>query len=157
MVCLFWDAKFQGVGEYNPRAGKHDCGPLSAGSQEEDTALTVITYVGLSLSLLCLFLAALTFLLCRSIQNVSTSLHLQLSICLFLAYLLFLTGIKRTEPEVGELAKTLSYFLFWPGYMTCRMLVPQQKIEPKPTTVKVPIPKLDCQGIPFFFFKQLFL
>ena len=74
--------------------------------------LTVITYVGLSLSLLCLFLAALTFLLCRSIQNVSTSLHLQLSICLFLAYLLFLTGIKRTEPEVGELAKILSYFLF---------------------------------------------
>ncbi|XDB66403.1 hypothetical protein ABFV05_020019 [Capra hircus] len=57
----------------------------------------MITYVGLSLSLLCLFLAALTFLLCRSIQNTSTSLHLQLSICLFLAYLLFLTGIKRTE------------------------------------------------------------
>ncbi|XP_055398688.1 adhesion G protein-coupled receptor E4-like [Bubalus kerabau] len=67
---------------------------------KEDPVLTMITYMGLSLSLLCLFLAALTFLLCRSIQNVSTSLHLQLSICLFLAYLLFLTGIKRTEPEV---------------------------------------------------------
>ncbi|XP_027391527.1 adhesion G protein-coupled receptor E3-like [Bos indicus x Bos taurus] len=67
---------------------------------KEDPVLTMITYVGLSLSLLCLFLAALTFLLCQSIQNTSTSLHLQLSICLFLAYLLFLTGIKRTEPEV---------------------------------------------------------
>nr|XP_042105985.1 adhesion G protein-coupled receptor E3-like isoform X5 [Ovis aries] len=67
---------------------------------KEDPVLTMITYVGLSLSLLCLFLAALTFLLCRSIQNTSTSLHLQLSICLFLAYLLFLTGIKRTEPKV---------------------------------------------------------
>ena len=43
--------------------------------------LTMITYVGLSLSLLCLFLA----------------------------YLLFLTGIKQTEPKVGELAKILSY------------------------------------------------
>ena len=74
--------------------------------------LTMITYVGLSLSLLCLFLAALTFLLCRSIQNTSTSLHLQLSICLFLAYLLFLTGIKRTELKVGELAKILSYLFF---------------------------------------------
>ena len=74
--------------------------------------LTMITYMGLSLSLLCLFLAALTILLCQSIQNTSTSLHLQLSICLFLAYLLFLTGIKRTEPEVGELAKTLSYLFF---------------------------------------------
>ncbi|KAJ1060652.1 hypothetical protein K5549_016066, partial [Capra hircus] len=67
---------------------------------KEDPVLTMITYVGLSLSLLCLFLAALTFLLCRSIQNTSTSLHLQLSICLFLAYLLFLTGIKQTEPKV---------------------------------------------------------
>uniref|UniRef100_A0A8D0JGM0 Adhesion G protein-coupled receptor E4P n=2 Tax=Sus scrofa TaxID=9823 RepID=A0A8D0JGM0_PIG len=66
----------------------------------EDPVLTVITYVGLSLSLLCLLLAALTFLLCRSIQNTSTSLHLQLSICLFLAHLLFLTGIDQTEPEV---------------------------------------------------------
>nr|XP_012423810.1 PREDICTED: EGF-like module-containing mucin-like hormone receptor-like 3 [Odobenus rosmarus divergens] len=65
-----------------------------------DPVLTVISYVGLSLSLLCLFLAALTFLLCRPIQNTSTSLHLQLSICLFLAHLLFLTGIDWTEPKV---------------------------------------------------------
>ncbi|XP_045845787.1 putative adhesion G protein-coupled receptor E4P [Meles meles] len=65
-----------------------------------DPVLTMITYVGLSLSLLCLFLAALTFLLCRPIQNISTFLHLQLSICLFLAHLLFLTGIDRTEPKV---------------------------------------------------------
>nr|XP_045372045.1 adhesion G protein-coupled receptor E3 [Camelus bactrianus] len=69
-------------------------------SQEEDPALAVITYVGLSLSLLCLLLAALTFLLCKAIRNTSTSLHLQLSICLFLAYLLFLTAIDRTEPKV---------------------------------------------------------
>ncbi|XP_074059746.1 adhesion G protein-coupled receptor E3-like isoform X2 [Macrotis lagotis] len=69
-------------------------------SQEEDFTLTVITYVGLSLSLLCLFLAALTFLLCPTIQNTSTSLHLQLSLSLFLANLLFLTGIKQTKNQV---------------------------------------------------------
>uniref|UniRef100_A0A4W2E037 Adhesion G protein-coupled receptor E2 n=1 Tax=Bos indicus x Bos taurus TaxID=30522 RepID=A0A4W2E037_BOBOX len=68
--------------------------------QEEDPALTVITYVGLSLSLLCLLLAVLTFLLCKAIQNTSTSLHLQLSLCLFLAHLLFLTAIDRTESKV---------------------------------------------------------
>ncbi|XP_032164314.1 putative adhesion G protein-coupled receptor E4P isoform X1 [Mustela erminea] len=67
---------------------------------EVDPVLTVITYVGLSFSLLCLLLAALTFLLCRPIQSTSTSLHLQLSICLFLAHLLFLTGIDQTEPKV---------------------------------------------------------
>uniref|UniRef100_A0A8C3F2W7 Uncharacterized protein n=1 Tax=Chrysemys picta bellii TaxID=8478 RepID=A0A8C3F2W7_CHRPI len=55
--------------------------------------LTIITYVGLTLSLLCLFLAILTFLLCRFIRNVSTSLHLQLCLCLFLADLLFLTTV----------------------------------------------------------------
>uniref|UniRef100_A0A3Q2H6M0 Adhesion G protein-coupled receptor E4P n=1 Tax=Equus caballus TaxID=9796 RepID=A0A3Q2H6M0_HORSE len=65
-----------------------------------DPILEVITYVGLSLSLLCLFLAALTFLLCRPIQNISTTLHLQFSICLFLANLLFLTGMDQTEPKV---------------------------------------------------------
>lgn len=73
--------------------------------------LDVITYVGLSLSLLCLLLAALTFLLCRAIQNTSTSLHLQLSLCLFLAHLLFLTAIDRTEIKV----LTQSQWTLWPA------------------------------------------
>ncbi|XP_014653128.1 PREDICTED: adhesion G protein-coupled receptor E2-like [Ceratotherium simum simum] len=68
--------------------------------QEEDPVLAVISYVGLGLSLLCLLLAALTFLLCRAIQNTSTSLHLQLSLCLLLAHLLFLTAIDQTEIKV---------------------------------------------------------
>lgn len=62
-------------------------------NHEEDPMLAVITHMGLSLSLLCVLLAALTFLLCRAIQNISTSLHLQLSLCLFLAHLLFLTAV----------------------------------------------------------------
>ncbi|XP_062966050.1 putative adhesion G protein-coupled receptor E4P [Cynocephalus volans] len=73
---------------------------LMAFTTKDYHVLTVITYVGLSLSLLCLFLATITFLFCRPIQNTSTSLHLQLSICLFLAHFLFLTGINRTKPEV---------------------------------------------------------
>ncbi|XP_045848144.1 adhesion G protein-coupled receptor E2-like [Meles meles] len=68
--------------------------------QDKDPGLAVITYLGLGLSLLCLLLAALTFLLCKTIQNTSTSLHLQLSVCLFLAHLLFLTAIDRTEIKV---------------------------------------------------------
>uniref|UniRef100_A0A8D2E3L5 Adhesion G protein-coupled receptor E2 n=1 Tax=Sciurus vulgaris TaxID=55149 RepID=A0A8D2E3L5_SCIVU len=68
--------------------------------REDDPALHVITCVGLAVSLLCLLLAALTFLLCRTIQNTNTSLHLQLSLCLLLAHLLFLTAIDRTQPKV---------------------------------------------------------
>ncbi|NXN71626.1 AGRE1 protein, partial [Himantopus himantopus] len=49
----------------------------------ESFALTVVTYVGMSVSLVCLFLAIVTFLLCRSLWSVSVTLHLQLSICLF--------------------------------------------------------------------------
>ncbi|NXC23111.1 AGRE1 protein, partial [Corythaeola cristata] len=49
----------------------------------ESSALTVVTHVGLSVSLVCLFLAIITFLLCRSLWSVSVALHLQLSICLF--------------------------------------------------------------------------
>ncbi|XP_039766360.1 adhesion G protein-coupled receptor E3-like isoform X2 [Ornithorhynchus anatinus] len=111
-LCVFWN---------NTTWSKHGCEVISADENQtrcscnhlstfavllastdlmEDPVLTLITYVGLSLSLLCLFLAALTFLLCRTIWNTSTSLHLQLSVCLFLADLLFLTGIKRTEPEL---------------------------------------------------------
>ncbi|NXS41035.1 AGRE1 protein, partial [Balaeniceps rex] len=49
----------------------------------ESFALTVVTYVGMSVSLVCLFFAIITFLLCRSLWSASVTLHLQLSICLF--------------------------------------------------------------------------
>ncbi|XP_045401355.1 adhesion G protein-coupled receptor E3 isoform X2 [Lemur catta] len=114
--CVYWKSTEQG-GHWSRDGclliqvnGSHticNCSHLSSfavlmtfTTQEEDPVLTVITYVGLGLSLLCLLLAALTFLLCKAIQNTSTSLHLQLSLCLFLAHLLFLTAMDRTEPKV---------------------------------------------------------
>ncbi|KAM9730938.1 adhesion G protein-coupled receptor E3-like isoform 2-T2 [Dama dama] len=111
-LCVYWDELVWSnegchVIFYNGTQTVCSCSHLSTFAilvasveLKEDPMLTMITHVGLSLSLLCLLLAALTFLLCRPIQNISTSLHLQLSICLFLAHLLFLTGITRTEPEV---------------------------------------------------------
>ncbi|XP_032990358.1 adhesion G protein-coupled receptor E2-like isoform X3 [Rhinolophus ferrumequinum] len=118
ILCVFWEHGQDGCGHWATKGcwmvGTRNtsttcqCTHLSSFAilmaqydvQEEDPALAVITYVGLSLSLLCLLLAALTFLLCKAIQNTSTSLHLQLSLCLFLAHLLFLTAIDRTEPKV---------------------------------------------------------
>ncbi|XP_039370961.1 adhesion G protein-coupled receptor E1-like [Mauremys reevesii] len=80
---------------------------------KESYPLTIITYVGLTLSLLCLFLAILTFLLCRSIRNVSTSLHLQLCLCLFLADLLFLTTVNSVTNEVAcAVIAGLLHYLF---------------------------------------------
>ncbi|XP_050770357.1 adhesion G protein-coupled receptor E3-like [Gymnogyps californianus] len=64
-------------------------------------ALTVVTYVGMSVSLVCLFLAIVTFLLCRSLWSVSVALHLQLSICLFAADLLFLVAVPHTANKLA--------------------------------------------------------
>ncbi|KAM7140854.1 putative adhesion G protein-coupled receptor E4P isoform 1-T1 [Molossus nigricans] len=114
-LCVYWEGSEEG-GRWSTKGCTHvgsndsyttcKCTHLSsfailmALAPKVDPILTVITYVGLSLSLLCLLLAALTFILCRPIHNTSTSLHLQLCICLFLAHFLFLTGIDQTEPEV---------------------------------------------------------
>uniref|UniRef100_K7FM54 Uncharacterized protein n=1 Tax=Pelodiscus sinensis TaxID=13735 RepID=K7FM54_PELSI len=114
-VCVFWDV-VSDKGTWSTEG----CEPLSANNthttcacnhmssfavlmarhvSQNDVVLSIITHVGLSISLLCLFLAILTFLLCRSIRNVSTSLHLQLCLCLFLADLLFLTGMDKAKDK----------------------------------------------------------
>ncbi|CAK6445403.1 unnamed protein product [Pipistrellus nathusii] len=117
LFCVFWESGQNGSHWSTKgcwRVGTRDasttcqCSHLSSFAvlmahydvQKEDPALAVITSLGLSLSLLCLLLAALTFLLCKAIQNTSTSLQLQLSLCLFLAHLLFLTAIDKTENKV---------------------------------------------------------
>uniref|UniRef100_K7FIB5 Adhesion G protein-coupled receptor E1 n=1 Tax=Pelodiscus sinensis TaxID=13735 RepID=K7FIB5_PELSI len=128
-VCVFWDV-VSDKGTWSTEG----CEPLSANnthttcscnhmssfaaricrsSQQEDGSLSIITHVGLSISLLCLFLAILTFLLCRSIRNVSTSLHLQLCLCLFLADLLFLTGMDTVKDKKGcAVIAGLLHYLF---------------------------------------------
>ncbi|KAM6360699.1 putative adhesion G protein-coupled receptor E4P [Pluvialis apricaria] len=79
----------------------------------ESFALTVVTYVGVSVSLVCLFLAIITFLLCRSLWSVSVTLHLQLSICLFAANLLFLVAMPLTANKlVCAITAGLLHYLF---------------------------------------------
>ncbi|XP_067298472.1 adhesion G protein-coupled receptor E5-like [Pseudorasbora parva] len=63
--------------------------------------LVLITRVGLVLSLVCLFLCILTFRFCRSIQGTRNSIHLHLSVCLFIADLVFLCGISSTHNRVA--------------------------------------------------------
>ncbi|XP_071474704.1 adhesion G protein-coupled receptor E2-like [Marmota flaviventris] len=118
VLCVFWDHGQNGCGHWatagcktlGTRDGSTTCRCTHLSShailmasydvQDKDPVLDFITCVGLGVSLLCLVLAALTFLLCRAIQNTSTSLHLQLSLCLLLAHLLFLTAIDRTQSKV---------------------------------------------------------
>ncbi|XP_035427788.1 adhesion G protein-coupled receptor E3-like [Cygnus atratus] len=73
--------------------------------------LDMVTYVGLSVSLLCLFLTIVTFILCRSLWSVSISLHLQLSICLFIADFLLLVAECLTTKELA--CKIIAGFLHY--------------------------------------------
>ncbi|XP_075594151.1 adhesion G protein-coupled receptor E4 [Balearica regulorum gibbericeps] len=79
----------------------------------ESFALIVVTYVGMSVSLVCLFLAIVTFLLCRSLWSVSITLHLQLSICLFAADLLFLVAASYVANQLAcAIIAGLLHYLF---------------------------------------------
>ncbi|XP_056426689.1 adhesion G protein-coupled receptor E3-like isoform X2 [Hyla sarda] len=61
-----------------------------------DTGLRVISTIGLSISLVCLFLSFLTFILCRSLRSAHTSILTVLCGCLFLGQLLVLVGLGQT-------------------------------------------------------------
>ncbi|XP_051897963.1 adhesion G protein-coupled receptor E5-like isoform X2 [Pristis pectinata] len=77
----------------------------------ESPALTIITYVGVSISLVALLAAIITFIMCRTIQSPRTSIHTHLCLCLFLAELLFLIGISKPESKAvcGAIAGVLHY------------------------------------------------
>ncbi|XP_063076201.1 adhesion G protein-coupled receptor E5 isoform X2 [Engraulis encrasicolus] len=96
---------------------------LMALYEVEDTIeLLLITWVGLSLSLVCLLACVLTFALCRSIHSTRTTIHLHLSLSLFIASLIFLAGISRTENQVGcAVVAGLLHFFYLAAF--CWMLL----------------------------------
>ncbi|XP_068193284.1 adhesion G protein-coupled receptor E2 [Antennarius striatus] len=115
--CVFWDSSEGGgrwsphgcsVEESNPEYTVCSCSHLSSFAVlmalyeiEDKFELQLITWIGLSLSLICLFICILTFWLVRSIQSPRTTIHLHLCISLFIATLIFLVGISQTENQVG--------------------------------------------------------
>uniref|UniRef100_UPI00398F3CB3 adhesion G protein-coupled receptor E1-like n=1 Tax=Pristiophorus japonicus TaxID=55135 RepID=UPI00398F3CB3 len=77
-----------------------------------DLALHIITLIGVSVSLACLAISIVTFAFCRSIQRETRTIHANLCLSLFLAQLLFVTGISRTSDKVvcAVIAGLLHYF-----------------------------------------------
>lgn len=71
----------------------------------------IITYVGLSASLLCLLLAITTFYICPSLKDTRCCIHRHLCLCLFMADFIFLLGISQTGNAVlcAVIAATLHY------------------------------------------------
>uniref|UniRef100_A0A4W3H2V5 CD97 antigen-like n=1 Tax=Callorhinchus milii TaxID=7868 RepID=A0A4W3H2V5_CALMI len=128
LQCVSWDLK-EGIWSTNGcvvlRANKThiECSSRRVASfavlmafhdlKDHVHSLNVITLVGIIVSLICLAIALFTFIFCRSIKGVRTTIHTHLCLSLFLAELLFLVGISRTENQVMcfVIAGTLHYLL----------------------------------------------
>uniref|UniRef100_A0A8C9T0S2 Adhesion G protein-coupled receptor L2 n=1 Tax=Scleropages formosus TaxID=113540 RepID=A0A8C9T0S2_SCLFO len=63
--------------------------------------LTVITRVGIIISLVCLAISIFTFCFFRGLQSDRNTIHKNLCINLFIAELIFLIGINMTESRIG--------------------------------------------------------
>ncbi|XP_043940341.1 adhesion G protein-coupled receptor E2-like isoform X2 [Protopterus annectens] len=84
---------------------------LLAHTAINERPLNIISVVGLTFSVICLILSIMTFRLCHSIQNASTTLLLNLCICLLIADGIFLFGISQTTYKI--LCKVISAFLHY--------------------------------------------
>ncbi|XP_007129485.1 adhesion G protein-coupled receptor E5 isoform X3 [Physeter macrocephalus] len=117
LICAFWKSDSNRRGYWatsgcqtlGSRNGSTTCqcnhlssfAILMAHYDVEDWKLALITKVGLALSLVCLLLCILTFLLVRPIQGSRTTVHLHLCICLFVGSTVFLTGIENEGGQIG--------------------------------------------------------
>ncbi|XP_063084589.1 adhesion G protein-coupled receptor E5 isoform X8 [Cavia porcellus] len=131
LVCAFWKRDGSGGGHWATEgcrkrgSGQNSttcqCDHLSsfavlmAHYQVEDWKQSLITKVGLSVSLVCLLLCILTFLLVRPIQSSRTTVHLHLCICLFVGSAIFLAGVENKGGQVGlrcRLVAALLHYFF---------------------------------------------
>ncbi|XP_052591237.1 adhesion G protein-coupled receptor L3 isoform X23 [Peromyscus californicus insignis] len=78
-----------------------------------DLLLDVITWVGILLSLVCLLICIFTFCFFRGLQSDRNTIHKNLCISLFVAEVLFLTGINRTDQPIAcAVFAALLHFFF---------------------------------------------
>ncbi|XP_037001717.2 adhesion G protein-coupled receptor E5 isoform X1 [Artibeus jamaicensis] len=129
LICAFWKGDNDSGGYWattgcwkvGSRNGSTTCrcshlssfAILMAHYDVEDPKLTLITKLGLALSLVCLLLCILTFLLVRPIQGSRTTVHLHLCICLFLGSAIFLAGIENKGSEVGPSCRLVAGLLHY--------------------------------------------
>ncbi|KAL8202544.1 UNVERIFIED_CONTAM: Adhesion G protein-coupled receptor L3 [Gekko kuhli] len=86
---------------------------LQHGDAVHDLLLDVITWVGILLSLVCLLICIFTFCFFRGLQSDRNTIHKNLCISLFVAELLFLIGINRTDQPIAcAVFAALLHFFF---------------------------------------------
>ncbi|XP_023245084.1 adhesion G protein-coupled receptor L3 [Copidosoma floridanum] len=78
-----------------------------------DFILRIITYVGCSISIVCLGLEIITFQLFQKLKSDVTNVHKNLCICLLIVQALFVGGVEQTSQKLvcGIIARLLHFFL----------------------------------------------
>ncbi|XP_072005241.1 adhesion G protein-coupled receptor E3-like [Engystomops pustulosus] len=115
-TCNFWDTNKNNwseegcTTEYSNSNDTHttcSCNHLSSfailmapSGLKEDHVLDIVSEIGLSLSVFCLLLSLLTFLLCRTMRSAHTSVLTALCSCLLLGQILFLLGVHQTRHKI---------------------------------------------------------
>ncbi|XP_019630705.1 PREDICTED: uncharacterized protein LOC109474784 [Branchiostoma belcheri] len=81
--------------------------------QEHPFALSVITYIGCIISIVCLFFCICVFLGFRRVRCPRTIIHANLCICLLVAEVVFLAAVDKTENEIAcDAIAILLHYLF---------------------------------------------
>lgn len=73
--------------------------------------LQIISYIGLTISMICLFTAFLIFFLLKNLDTNCNSIRLNLVLSIFISELFFLIGVARTKPEI--LCRIIAIFLHY--------------------------------------------
>uniref|UniRef100_A0A803JJ41 Adhesion G protein-coupled receptor E1 n=1 Tax=Xenopus tropicalis TaxID=8364 RepID=A0A803JJ41_XENTR len=126
-LCVYWDPKLSGWSQRgcniifsNISHTLCSCDHLSTFAViiapcdiKVDRGLLYISRIGLGVSVLCLFLSLVTFLLCRSLRSAHTSMLIALCGCLFLGQLIILFGLPQTQFRIlcSIIAGCLHYIL----------------------------------------------
>ncbi|XP_031755214.1 adhesion G protein-coupled receptor E2 [Xenopus tropicalis] len=126
-LCVYWDPKLGGWSQRgcniifsNISHTVCSCDHLSTFAVimapcdiKEDRGLHSVSRIGLGVSVLCLFLSLVTFLLCRSLRSAHTSMLVALCGCLFLGQLIILFGLHQTQFRIlcSIIAGCLHYIL----------------------------------------------
>ncbi|CAH2273585.1 CD97 antigen [Pelobates cultripes] len=115
-LCVFWSHSYTGWssdGCHKVNSTKEDttceCTHLTSFAilmalnvdAVESWTLSLITKIGLSISIICLTLALITFCFCRAIRGTRNTIHTHLCATLLLGNCIFLLGITATHNKVN--------------------------------------------------------
>ncbi|KAK0052900.1 protocadherin Fat 4, partial [Biomphalaria pfeifferi] len=87
---------------------------------ESSLALSIISTIGCGISIFCLVVTIIVYLVVwKHVKGDRSLLHLNLCVCLIICYILFLAGVDRREDEVGcKVVAVLMHFFYLAVFLT---------------------------------------